>query len=105
MRTIYIDQDFKCHLVDDGTLKSVETEFFVGKCNAFIEGYRFVPKGESWMREDGAAFKGEMAMPWRPYDELDAAQREYERQQLADMAAELADARAALAVLGVMENA
>ena len=105
MRTIYIDQDFKCHLVDDGTLKSVETEFFVGKCNAFIEGYRFVPKGESWMREDGAVFKGEMAMPWRPYDELDAAQREYERQQLADMAAELADARAALAVLGVMENA
>lgn len=98
MRTIYIDQDFKCHLVDDGTLKSVETEFFVGKCDAFIEGYRFVPKGESWMREDGAVFKGEMAMPWRPYDELDAAQREYEQQQIATYEQALSEIEAALGV-------
>ena len=37
-----------------------------------------------------------MLCPWRDYNELDVAQREYERQQLEDM-------RAALALLGVTE--
>lgn len=86
MRTIYIDSDFKCHVTDDGTMTAVETDFFDGKCDAFVEGYRFVPGGESWTREDGAVFRGEMAAPWKPWQELDAAQREYERQLLADYA-------------------
>lgn len=89
MRTIYIDSDFKCHTVNDGTMKPVETDFFTGKCDAFIEGYRFVPAGETWTREDGVAFAGEMVAPWKPYSELDAAQRAYEKQLLADYAAAL----------------
>ena len=86
MRTIYIDSDFKCHVTDDGTMTAVETYFFDGKCDAFVEGYRFVPEGESWTREDGAGFHGEMAAPWKPWQELDAAQRVYERQILAEYA-------------------
>ena len=86
MRTIYIDSDFKCHVTHDGTMTAVETDFFDGKCDAFVEGYRFVPEGESWTREDGAVFHGEMAAPWKPWEELDTAQREYERQLLADYA-------------------
>ena len=85
MRTIYIDSEFKCHLADDGTMTTVETDFFDGKCDAFVKGYRFVPVGESWTREDGVVFEGEMISPWKDYAELDAAQREYERQQMADM--------------------
>ena len=53
MKTIYIDSDFKCHAADDGTLRAVETDFFDGKCDTMLEGYRFVPAGESWTREDG----------------------------------------------------
>lgn len=83
MKTIYIDTDFKCHVTDDGTMTAVETDFFYGKCDAFIEGYRFVPEGETWTREDGAEFRGEMISPWKDYAELDNAQREYERQLLA----------------------
>lgn len=83
---IYIDSDFKCHTTDDGTMTSVETDFFDGKCNAFIEGYRFIPSGETWTRSDGHVFTGEMITAWKPYDELDAAQREYERQLLAEYA-------------------
>lgn len=86
MRTIYIDPNFKCHTVGDGTLTAAETDFFDGKCDAFVEGYRFVPGGESWTREDGAVFRGEMAAPWKPWQELDAAQREYERELLAEYA-------------------
>lgn len=86
---IYIDNDYKCHVTDDGTMTAVETNFFDGKCDTLIEGYRFVPAGESWTREDGVVFEGEMVAPWKPYNELDEAQREHERQLLADMQAAL----------------
>ena len=92
MKTIYIDSDFKCHITDDGTKKAVETAFFDGKCDAFVEGYRFVPSGASWTRSDGVVFHGEMITPWKPSDELDDAQREFEK-------AKLADAENALAIL------
>ena len=81
---VYIDSNFKCHVSNDGTMRAVVTEFFDGKCEAFIEGYRFVPEGESWTREDGEVFAGEMIAPWVDFAELDAVQRDYERQQLAD---------------------
>jgi hypothetical protein len=94
MIPIYIDADFKCHTFNDGTMTAVETNFFNGKCDAFIEGYRFVPAGESWTRSDGVVFQGEMIAPWKDYNELDAAQRFYEQALIADM-------QQALAVLGV----
>lgn len=86
MRRIYIDSDFKCHVSNDGTMKAVETDFFDGKCDTFVEGYRFVPSGESWTRSDGVVFHGEMIAPWKDYAELDSAQREYEKQLLAEYA-------------------
>ena len=98
LNTIYLDSDFKCHTTNDGTLTTVETDFFDGKCDAFVEGYRFVPEGESWPREDGAVFRGEMAAPWKPWQELDAAQRAYERQQLAAYEAALSEIEVALGV-------
>ena len=82
MRTIYIDSDFKCHIATDGAMMAVETSFFNGKCDTFIEGYRFVPEGKHWTRDDGYVFHGEMVAPWKPYSELASAQREYERQLL-----------------------
>lgn len=90
--TIYIDTNYKCHVTDDGTMTAIETDAFDGMCTEYIEGYRFVPAGQTWTREDGVEFTGEMISPWRPWAELDAAQREYERQQLADMQAALAEA-------------
>ena len=87
---IYIDSDFKCHVTNDGTMTAVETSFFDGKCDAFIEGYRYVPAGESWTRSDGVVFRGEMIAPWKPYSELDRAQRAYEREKLADAETALA---------------
>ena len=85
MRTIYIDSEFKCHTMNDGTMIAVETDFFDGKCDAFVEGYLFVPSGESWTRSDGVVFHGEMVSPWKPYSELAAAQEQYEK-DLADRA-------------------
>lgn len=91
---IYMDSEFKCHTVNDGTMTPVESAFFDGKCDTFIEGYRFVPAGESWMRSDGVVFRGEMLAPWKAYSELEAAQRRFEQQLLANY-------REALTALGV----
>ena len=94
MRTIYTDSDFKCHLSNDGTMSPVTTDFFDGKCDAFTEGYRFIPSGESWVRSDGVVFNGEMIAPWKNYAELDEAQREFELRRLEEYSE-------ALKVLGV----
>ena len=98
MRTIYLDSDFKCHVANDGTMTAVETDFFDDKCAAFAEGYRFVPEGKSWTRSDGEVFHGEMIAPWKDYNELDSAQREYERALIVDL-------KNALNKLGVTLNA
>ena len=99
--TIYIDSDYKCYVPDAEGRRAVETDFFDGKCAAYIEGYRFVPAGSVWTRPDGVVFPGEMVAPWKDWRQLDEAQRGYEKEQYTAMEAELADARAALEILGV----
>ena len=76
----------------------VETDYFDGKCAEFVEGYRFVPAGESWTRKDGAVFHGEMVAPAADY----ALLRRFQDQHEADMAASK-DMAEALAILGVTE--
>ncbi len=93
---IYIDNDYKCHVINDGAMTAVETDAFNGKCAAYVEGYRFVPAGQTWTREDGVEFPGEMISPWKPWDELDAAQREYEREQYSTLRTQNAEYEAAL---------
>lgn len=91
MKTIYIDSDFKCYTTSGEGLTAIETDAFDGKCDAYIEGYRFIPSGQTWTREDGVVFTGEMIAPWKPWAELDAAQREYEREQYAALLSELSE--------------
>lgn len=75
MRKIYVDSEYKCHPVDDGTMTEVETDFFNGKCDAFVEGFCHDTS------------KGYTAIyPWKPKAELDAAQAQYER-DVADLQA------------------
>ena len=89
MRVIYIDEECKCRASNpDGICTAVETDAFDGKCDAYIEGYRYVPAGVTWTRPDGVTFAGEMIAPWKDWRELDAAQRDYEREQMAALAAE-----------------
>lgn len=103
--TIYIDSDFKCHIATADGLTAVDTNYFDGKCPAYIEGYRFVPEGQTWTRPDGVVFHGEMVSPWKPWRELDSAQRAYEQEQLESLSAQNSEYEAALseieAALGV----
>lgn len=82
---IYIDtsDDYKCHVSDDtGTMLEYENSFFDDKCKTFIEGYRCVPRGYTWTREDGVVFEGEMVSPWTNYAKLERAQFDYKIEKL-----------------------
>lgn len=94
---IYIDDEFKCHTQAADGLTAVETDFFDGMCSAYIEGYRFVPAGKTWTAEDGTVYPGEMIAPWKPWAELDAAQRTYEREQVQSLTAQNAELLDAMA--------
>lgn len=90
---IYIDEEFKCHTKTGDGRREVESSFFDNKCQEFIEGYRFIPSGETWVRSDGKEFHGEMISPFKDLTNLIMAQLNYE----------MSDAVSALAVLGVTE--
>ena len=98
MKTVYIDKDCKVFLSDSMDRTAVETDVFDGKCQEWIEGHRYVPANQKWTREDGEVFEGTMITPWKPISELDRAQREYERQLLADYESALAEIEKALGV-------
>ena len=100
---IYIDSDSKCYTASAEGRREFDAEFFDGKCSAFVEGYRYVPAGETWTRAGGAVFAGEMISPWKDYSILAAAQAAYEQAQ-SESAAEIADMQSALNVMGVSVN-
>lgn len=79
--TIYIDREFRCYTESAAGRTAVETSAFDGKCRQYIEGYRFVPAGQRWTREDGQVFQGEMIAPWRDYAILAELQALYEEEQ------------------------
>ena len=91
---IYIDSEYKCHTSPGEGLTAVETDAFDGKCRQYIEGYRFVPSGKSWTREDGQVFHGEMMAPWRDYailSEFQEVAQEEQDKATAEMAALVED--------------
>ena len=96
--TIYIDSDYKCYVSAADGRRAIEVNDFNGKCPEWIESYRFVPEGETWMREDGEVFKGEMTAPWKDLGNAYAAQAAYVTAQNAQYEAALAEIEAVLEV-------
>ena len=88
---IYLDEGFRCHVSPGVGLTAAETDLFEGKAPEVVAGYRYIPAGKRWVREDGRVFSGEMAAPWKPWAELDAVQREYEREQYNNLLTQLSE--------------
>ena len=68
--TIYIDSDYICHTENADGRTAVETNAFDGMSKAFIEGYRYVPQGQTWTRADGVVFHGLMVCPAKDYNRI-----------------------------------
>lgn len=96
--TIYIDSDYKCYVSEAEGRKAIETDAFNGKCAEWIESFRFVPAGETWVKENGEMFRGEMIAPWKDLGEAYAAQAAYVTAQNAQYEAALTEIEAALGV-------
>ena len=96
--TIYIDIDYKCYVSAAEGRRAIETNEFDGKCPEWIESYRFVPAGETWVSPNGEMFRGEMVSPWKDLGEAYAAQTAYVTAQNAQYEAALAEIEAALEV-------
>ena len=94
--TIYIDDDYKCYVSAADGRRAVETDAFNGKCDEWIESFRFVPAGETWVREDGEVFMNKMISPWKDLSEAYAAQAAYVTGQLAAAEADIAELDMAL---------
>lgn len=82
---IYIDSEFRCYTAPGSGRTEAETDFFDGKAPDYIRGYRYIPRGQRWVREDGRAFAGEMIAPWRPWEALRETQQDYERERLQEL--------------------
>ena len=96
--TIYIDSNYKCYVSAAEGRRAVETDAFNGKCPEWIESFRFVPGGETWMKENGEMFRGEMVSPWKDLGEAYAAQAAYVTAQNAQCEAALSEIEVALGV-------
>lgn len=96
--TIYVDNDYKCYVSAAEGRRAIETDAFNGKCPEWIESYRFVPEGETWVKENGEMFRGEMIAPWKDLSNAYAAQAAYVTQQNAQYEAALSEIEAALGV-------
>ena len=95
--TIYIDNDYKCHISAAEGRKAIETDAFDVKCAEWIESFRYVPAGETWTREDGEVFTN-MVSPWKDLGEAYIAQAAYVSAQNAQYEAALTAIETALEV-------
>lgn len=95
--TIYIDNDYKCYVSAAEGRRAVETDFFAGKCGEWIESFRLVPAGETWVRGDGVMFTNTVA-PWKDLGSAYAAQAAYVTAQNAQYEAALTAIENALEV-------
>lgn len=66
---IYLDNEYKCHVTDDGTMRAVECDFFDSKCVEFVEGYIYDDRNSL------------VVYPWKPYAELEVIQNAVDRTQ------------------------
>lgn len=92
---LYLDDQRRVHVRQNeaGMLAPWEDAagFFTGKCQAFVEGYRVVPEGQTWTRVDGAVFSGLMIAPAADPGLLSAAQAQADGETIAQLDAAVVD--------------
>lgn len=75
---IFIDKEFRCHVENSIGRTPVDVPMFDGKCAAYIEGYKYIPAGETYTTEDGNVYIGEAMFPFKSYNALELAQEQSE---------------------------
>lgn len=58
MKTIYIDNQYMCHLENAEGRTEVQTDVFDGVVDGAIPYYRYIPQGESYTDKKGRVLHG-----------------------------------------------
>lgn len=111
MRTIYIDENFICHSDYAEGRTEITTSSLDSIPDSILKFYIYVPAGTIYTKSNGTTIKGEFAQCLDSVSadmeqmrskiteyELDAAQREYERQLLTEYESALTEIERALGV-------
>ena len=96
---VYIDADYRVHTEPGEGRGAVETTVFDGMPEPVLDCHRYVPEGRQWVRPDGITIHGEFVQMCVSSQELDAAQRAYERKQLSAYETALTEIETALGVI------
>ena len=81
MRTIYLDDDYMCHLEDDGKRTEIQTDIFDGMVDGAIPFFRYIPDGVEWTDKAGRVFHGLFVQA----TDSDAIDNAIQRALIADM--------------------
>jgi hypothetical protein len=92
MRKIYLDDQYRCSVTNGENKTEIETDFFDGRCEEFIEGYCYIPKNEKWVNKNNIEFMGETIFPIADFNKIDSIQRSNERAALQMLGATGAEA-------------
>lgn len=87
--TVYLDSEYRCHLSPGSGWQEVELDSFEGKCREYIEGYCYIPYGQTYIKKDGTVLYGEMLFPWQDINYLNDLQFKYECQNVLDQIKEI----------------
>lgn len=79
---IYIDSEYNCHTTQAEAMREFELDFFDNKCKKFVECFKFVPPGETYIDEHGFVRCGVAWNNKAITREIEAEQAEYEHEQL-----------------------
>ena len=90
MKTIYLDENYMCHLENAEGRTAVETDVFDGSVDGAIPYYRYIPQGQTWTDTRGREYHGLFIQA----TDSDAIDRITQQAYIADM-------QNALALLGV----
>lgn len=103
---VYFDDEFRCHTQPGEGRVEVETDFFDGKCDEFIEGHCLVPEGAE-IERNGMTYAGPLIFADVPYSALVDAQMQYaerirdSQRETMDKAGELLTDEQAVTVKGL----
>lgn len=87
---IWIDAEYKVHPEPGPGLEEMSTDIFEGMAPPVARLHIYVPAGREYTKPDGETVHGEFAQSYATVQELDTAQREYEREQYQALTAQLA---------------
>lgn len=91
MRTLWIDENFRVHPESGEGLTEISTDVFDDMPLTVAACYLYVPADQSYRKPNGIVVHGEFIQPAVSEEELTAAQRKFEQEQVEEYNALVAE--------------